>query len=146
MEAIETCISFLLSKASQHVSAAAKSRLSAYGVTPVQYAVLKVLWDDDGISGAAIGERLQIDSATITGVIDRLANAGFVERQADAADRRVNRVVLTATGRALHAPLDREMDAVNAEVFAQLSPADGELLRRLLSTIGHVDLPAHRSS
>lgn len=139
MQFIEECISFLLGKANQQVAAAAKRRLAPYGVTPVQYAVLKVLWETDGLSGAELGERVQLDSATITGVIDRLENAGLIERQADTNDRRVNRVRLTSSGRRLQAPLDHEMDELNAEVFNQFDTADAIRLRSLLSRIGNVN-------
>ena len=44
MKQIEDCISFLLGKAYQQVNTAAKRKLEEYRVTPVQYALLKVLW------------------------------------------------------------------------------------------------------
>jgi MarR family transcriptional regulator, organic hydroperoxide resistance regulator len=69
MERIEECISFLLGKAYQQVQQAAKGRLAPHGVTPVQYALLRVIWERDGQTGAELGERLQLDSATITGLL-----------------------------------------------------------------------------
>ena len=137
MDRIEDCVSFLLGKAYQQVNAAAKRRLQPHGVTPVQYAVLRVLWEQDGLSGAEIGERLRLDSATITGVLDRLAAAGLLERQADATDRRVNRIRLTEHGRSQQPALDREMDALNQEVFGAFGD-DAERLRALLMRLGEV--------
>lgn len=142
MERIEECLSFLLGKAYQQVNQDAKRRLAPYGVTPVQYALLRVLWERDDRSGAAIGERLQLDSATITGVLDRLERAGLVARRADPRDRRVNRIVLTARGRAAQAGLDREMDALNAAWFGRLSAGDAERLRAALAEMGRVGVPA----
>ncbi|HXR20532.1 MAG TPA: MarR family transcriptional regulator [Steroidobacteraceae bacterium] len=98
----------------------AREKLAAWSVTPPQYALLKVLWDRDGQSGAAIGSRLVIDSATITGVIDRLEEAGLLERRADDGDRRVHRLFLTARGQGLQEPLDAAMDQLNAEVRVEL--------------------------
>jgi DNA-binding MarR family transcriptional regulator len=120
MDRVEDCISFLLGKAGQQIARRTRERLSAYEVTPVQYAILKVLWDRDGQSGAELGTRLVIDSATTTGVIDRLEASGFVERRADDQDRRVQRLFLTKRGRTLQAPLDAAMDQLNAEVRRQL--------------------------
>jgi MarR family transcriptional regulator, organic hydroperoxide resistance regulator len=134
MDRVEDCISFLVGKAGQQIARRARDKLAPWGVTPPQYAVLKVLWDQDGQSGAAIGARLVIDSATITGVIDRLAAAGLLERRADGGDRRVHRLFLTARGRELQVPLDAAMDALNAEVAGELhdrAPALWEALRRL---------------
>ena len=142
MKQIEACISFLLGKAYQHIAAATKHRLAPYGVTPVQFALLHVLWDQDGQSGAALSERLQLDSATITGVLDRLAHAGFVERRPDPTDRRVNRIFLTAHGQALQTPLNQAMDALNADVFGQFPAADAERLRTMLAQLGNVEVPA----
>jgi DNA-binding MarR family transcriptional regulator len=116
MDRVESCISFLIGKAAQQISRRAREKLAAWGVTPPQYAVLKVLWDSDGQSGAAIGARLVIDSATITGVIDRLEEAGLLRRRADDGDRRVYRLFLTARGKELQEPLDAAMDQLNAEV------------------------------
>jgi DNA-binding MarR family transcriptional regulator len=95
-----------------------------------------VLWDHDGQSGVDLGDRLHLDSATMTGVLDRLASACLIERQADATDRRVNRVVLTEQGRSLQRPLDQEMDALNAEIFGQLPGEDAERLRMMLRQLG----------
>ena len=136
MERIEDCVSFLLGKAYQQISAAAKRRLGPHGVTPVQYAVLSVLAERDGQSGAALGERLRLDSATITGVLDRLAAAQLIERQADPVDRRVNRLRLTPHGRALQPALDQEMAALNAEVFGAFTPDDAQRLRTQLEQLG----------
>jgi MarR family transcriptional regulator, organic hydroperoxide resistance regulator len=135
MERIEDCLSFSLGKAYQRVTQSAKQRLAPYGVTPVQYALLKVLWEHDHQSGAELGERLLLDSATMTGLLDRLEHAGLVERKAHATDRRVNSVALTARGRALQAPLDREMDQMNLAFLGGFPPEEVKLLRDLLSAL-----------
>ncbi len=135
MEHIEDCLSFYLSKAYQRVTQVVKQRLAPYGVTPVQYALLKVLWEKDDQSGAELGERLLLDSATITGVLDRLEHAGLVKRQLHASDRRINRIVLTARGKELQEPLDRELDQINCDFLSKLPPEDGSRLRDLLQTL-----------
>ena len=99
-----------------------QATLGSYGVTPVQYALLKVLWERDNQNGAQLGERLLLDSATMTGLLDRLEHAGLIERQSHATDRRVNRVLLTTRGHALQVPLDREMDQLNQDFLGQFPP------------------------
>lgn len=135
MERIEDCLSFVLGKAYQQVQQDARRRLAPYGVTPAQYAVLKVLWEQGGQSAAALGERLVLGSATMTGLVDRLSQAGLVERRPHAADRRVNLVCATAAGTALQAPLDVAMDALNADAAARLG---GGRLERLRATLHDV--------
>jgi DNA-binding MarR family transcriptional regulator len=138
MDRIEDCISFLLGKAYQQVTQDTKERLAPYDVTPVQYALLKLLWEQEGQSGAALGERLRLDSATITGVLDRLVKGNLVERRPDPQDRRINQVYLMPRGRALAEPLDQEMDAMNAAVFGQFSTEDAQRLREMLARLGRV--------
>jgi DNA-binding MarR family transcriptional regulator len=75
-----------------------------------------------------------MDSATITGLIDRLQAAKLIERRPDESDRRVNRVFLTPQGSALQQPLVAVMAALNAEVDQQLgewSPTLRQILRQL---------------
>jgi DNA-binding MarR family transcriptional regulator len=120
MDRIEDCVSFLMGKAAQQITKRAREKLAPWNVTPVQYAVLKCLWDRDGQSSVEIGGRLVVDSATMTGVLDRLQASGLIERSSDAADRRVQRVNLTRQGAALNEPLDQAMDEMNAEVRAVL--------------------------
>ena len=134
----EDCISFLLGKAYQQVSQVAKQRLAPYGVTPVQFALLNLLWAEDGLSGADLSVRLQLDSATITGVIDRLTHLGLIERRPDPYDRRVNHVHLTTSGSALQAPLSRIIEQLNAEFFGEFSPVDARQLQAMLARLGHV--------
>src|SRR5215469_3062370 len=106
MDRVEDCISFVIGKAGQQISRRAREKLAAHGVTPMQYAVLKVLWQQEGQTGAELGARLVIDSATMTGLIDRLEASGLLKRQADADDRRVQRLFVTKQGRSLQKPLD----------------------------------------
>lgn len=139
MERIEDCVSFVAGKAYQQINQEAKRRLGGYGVTPAQYAVLKVLWERDGQSATDIGERLVLDRATMTGLTDRLSNGGLIERRPDGADRRVNRLFLTEAGRALEIPLDREMDEMNEAFASRLGAKDDRTLRKLLARLSQVE-------
>lgn len=120
MNRVEDCISFLIGKAGQQIARRAREKLAAHGVTPTQYAVLKVLWERDGQSGAELGGRLLIDSATITGIADRLQSAGLLERRPHGEDRRVHSLFLTGPGQALQTPLDAAMDQLNDEVAREM--------------------------
>jgi DNA-binding MarR family transcriptional regulator len=71
----------------------------------------------------------------MTGLLDRLEHAGLIERKAHATDRRVNRVALTARGRDLQAPLDREMDQMNQDFLGGFPAEERKLLRNLLTIL-----------
>lgn len=138
MDRIEDCISFLVGKAAQQITRRAREKLAPYGVTPVQYAVMRALWEQDGRSGAELGARLAIDSATTTGVIDRLEAAGLVSRRPDNGDRRIHRAVLTEPGRLLQATLVHAMDELNAEVTAEMGSDEAPSLWAALRRLGSV--------
>jgi DNA-binding MarR family transcriptional regulator len=135
MDKIEDCVSFLLGKAQQRVTRRAKELLAEHDVTPVQYAALSVLWEKDAQTAAELGARLVIDSATMTGVIDRLERSGLIRRHADESDRRIYHLYLTERGRALRAPLDSAMEKLNAEV-AELLGKDWPRFHRMLRKVG----------
>ena len=75
--------------------------LKALGLTYPQYLVMLVLWEQDGLSVSEIGERLFLDSGTLTPLLKRLQLAGLLERRRSAADERRVQVMLSAAGRGL---------------------------------------------
>lgn len=78
-----------------------KPMLEPLGLTYPQYLVLLTLWEEDGLPLKAIGRRLGLDSGTLTPLLRRMDDAGFVTRQRDSEDERLVRVHLTARGRRL---------------------------------------------
>jgi DNA-binding MarR family transcriptional regulator len=136
MEKYDICVHFLLGKALQKVNQVSKSKLSFYGVTPVQYALLRQLWRKDGQFGYELAERLQLDSATITGIIDRLEQNGFIDRRVDPNDRRNKLVFLTEKGRSMEAPLCKKMDEMNEEVMSDLNDVEIQQFKKILYDIG----------
>lgn len=137
MEPIEECFIFLLNKANQQLQALTRERLLEFGVTTTQYAVLRVLWERDGQSAAELGERLQLDAATLVGVLDRLAQAGLVVRKPHPQDRRVNLVYLTGPGRGLEQPLSAVIQQINQDVEARFA-RELPRVRRVLAELGKV--------
>ena len=78
-----------------------KPLLAKLGLTYPQYVVMLVLWENDGLMVSEIGERLFLDSGTLTPLLKRLESAGLITRQRDAEDERRVRVKLTAAGNTL---------------------------------------------
>lgn len=92
---------FALYAASRAVVQAYQPVLEPLGLTYPQYLALLVLWEEDGASVGRIGERLQLDSGTLTPLLKRLEAQELVERRRDADDERVVRIHLTAAGKRL---------------------------------------------
>ena len=78
-----------------------KPLLDRLGLTYPQYLVMLVLWERDDVPVKDIGERLFLDSGTLTPLLKRLEGAGYLTRARDPEDERQVRVRLTAAGRAL---------------------------------------------
>lgn len=133
---LEDCVVFLIGKAHQRVYQISKAELQQHGVTPVQYALLRLLWEKDGQHGAELGERLRLDSATITGLLDRLTHSELVERRPDPRDRRMNRIYITEKGRTLEKKLKKEMEDINRMILADFTQEEADMLKDMLSRLG----------
>jgi DNA-binding MarR family transcriptional regulator len=134
MSDIADCISFLTSAAAKAMNRLARDALAPHGITPSQYAVMRGLYERDGQTGAEISAALVIDSATLTGVLDRLERAGLLARRPDGEDRRVNRLELTEKGRGLMPALDAAINGVNEEADRRMG-AGAERLRATLKSL-----------
>ncbi len=86
---------FALYSTAHAVTRAYKPLLDEFGLTYPQYLVLLVLWEQDGMSVKDIGDRLFLDSGTLTPLLKRMEVAGFLKRSRDPQDERQLRVNLT---------------------------------------------------
>ena len=100
------------------------------GITYTQYIVFLVLWENDGVSVRELGRRLYLDSGTLTPLLKKMEEAGFVTRTRSAADGRVVLVHLTEKGRALRA----EAAEIPLRIGGclPLSPEEAQVLHGLL--------------
>lgn len=78
-----------------------KPLLAPLGLTYPQYLVLLALWEQDGQSVGELGERLQLDSGTLTPLLKRMEQAGLLQRSRDPEDERRVCVSLSTSGLAL---------------------------------------------
>ena len=137
---LDNQLCFALYSASLAMTRLYKPLLEPLGLTYPQYLALLVLWERDGLAVNELGERLFLDSGTLTPLLKRLEASGLVERQRDPQDERRVRIRLTPQGRALreraesvpacvlrgsHTPLP-ELHALTLQLQAlraQLAPA-----------------------
>ncbi len=92
---------FALYTASRAMTGAYREGLSRLGLTYTQYVVLLLLWEQRTLPLGSIGERLHLDSATLSPLLKRLAARGLVTRQRRADDERVVDITCTPAGLAL---------------------------------------------
>jgi len=96
---LDNQLCFALYAAARAVTSCYQPLLDALELTYPQYLVLMVLWEEDGARVSRIGERLFLDSATLTPLLKRLAARGLLERRRSQRDERVVEVHLTAEGK-----------------------------------------------
>jgi DNA-binding MarR family transcriptional regulator len=111
-----------------------KPLLDRLGLTYPQYLVMLVLWERDGLSVKEIGERLFLDSGTLTPLLKRLEAAYLVKRTRSKADERQVLVALTARGAGLR---DKAKAVIPPAILAASGCSVGELseLQKSLVTL-----------
>lgn len=98
---LDNQLCFALYSASLAMTKLYKPLLDKLGITYPQYLAMLVLWERDGLTVSELGERLCLDSGTLTPLLKRLETAGLVSRLRDTQDERRVLVRLSAAGRAL---------------------------------------------
>ncbi len=101
-------------------TAAYKPLLEPLGLTYPQYLVLLVLWEQEGLKVKDIGEKLRLDSGTLTPLLKRMEAGGLLHRRRDRSDERQVRIELTQHGRELQA----EVLKVRQEIGCALGGAE----------------------
>ncbi len=132
---LQECINFLLTNAQNTVFTYFKRELSCLDVTPIQYATLKCLWEEDGQMPSQLAETLNLDSSTVTGILSRLEDKSLIQRSFRMDDRRKVIVHLTDSGRSLEQPVNAIIERLNAEVTEGLSADDMAVFHHHLKVI-----------
>ena len=110
-------------------------RAATLGVTRAQWKVLFRLSRQPGLRQIELADILDVEPITLSRIIDRLEEAGLVERRTDPADRRAWRLELTARAEPLIAKLRTLAEALMDEAFAGLTNEELELMRAKLTKI-----------
>ncbi len=119
--ALDDQICFPLYAASRAIQQRYRPLLAELGLTYTQYLVMLVLWERDGLSVGELGQRLMLDSGTLTPLLRRLEAAGHISRQRSREDARVVHIHLSPSGRGLRERAER----VPGDLLACLGPLDG---------------------
>lgn len=121
--ALDEQLCFALYSTMIGINKAYRPLLKALDLTYSQYLVMLVLWEQDSQTVSQIGERLFLDSATLTPLLKRLEASGLIERQRSAKDERRVIISLTAAGKAL----EKRAEKVPACMATAMECAPGEL-------------------
>jgi len=111
------------------------ARARSLGVSRAQWQVLFALSRNEGINQAGLAEALDVETITVGRMVDRLEDAGFVERRADPADRRAWRLHLTDRARPVLDQLRDVSNEVTAEALAGIDEDEQAALAELLTRL-----------
>ena len=124
---------FPLYAATRQITKLYRPLLEKLEVTYPQYLVLLVLFDEESVTVKALGERLYLDSGTLTPMLKRMEEHGLVERNRSSKDERVVEVSLTEKGRGLEKQAEEIPIKFSKEIH--LETDEFEELKRLLTKI-----------
>lgn len=97
--------------------------LTEMNLTYPQYLVMLVLWEEDRVTVSRLGDRLQLDSGTLSPLLKRLEANGFVRRERSADDERIVDVTLTPAGRRL----ERKAQCIPERLLSSIGMTEREV-------------------
>ncbi len=126
---------FTLGELQRLVRAYADKEAARFGMTRAQWAVLSKVERNEGLKQSELAEQMEMQPITLTRLIDKLAEAGLIERRGDDTDRRVNRLYLKKAARPLLAKLAVLRGELTDTALQGISPAEAERLMTHLEAI-----------
>ena len=131
----EISVDFLVAQVGRLHHKRAHDLLEELGLYHGQPRLLLALWREEGPTQSELADRLHVTPATITKMLQRMAEAGFVERRRDSADQRLVRVYLTDAGRAVQEQVQQVWAQMEREVLEGFGPEERGQLRAFLIRI-----------
>lgn len=128
-------IGYVLSDVARLIRTVFDRRVRDIGLTRAQWLVLTRLYRRPGASQTELADMLEIDRASAGRMIDRMQKNGWVERRADAGDRRINRLHLTADARRAHKEMWAIAEATVDDALAPLSSNERDQFTRLAARV-----------
>lgn len=140
---METNIGYLLSDSGRLLRKTFDERVRSLGLTAVQARLLMSLVKFPDNNQAFYAERIEVEPITLTRIVDRMEEAGWVERVFDPNDRRARLLHLTDKSREIVEPLRGIVDALVEDMAEGLTAQEQDMLARLLEKVS-ANLSAER--
>jgi|SRR4051794_12555299 MarR family transcriptional regulator for hemolysin len=128
-------LGFLLHDVARLMRKRFEQHARGFGLTRAQWQVLAYLARNEGISQTGLADLLDIEAITLSRILDRLADAGFVDRIPHATDRRVWRLRLTDAAKPKLKQVRELGEKTRTETLAGVSEGDRERLLKTLSAM-----------
>jgi DNA-binding MarR family transcriptional regulator len=135
MTSVDMNFLFALGEVQRLMRAYADKEAARYGITRAQWAVLAKVERSEGMKQTELAEQLEMQPITLTRLIDKLCDNGWIERRGDESDRRVNRLHLKKAARPLLGKLAGLKSEITATALDGISRDDAERLVTQLESI-----------
>ncbi len=132
---IPDCTFFFLAKAHQKAHALLKKKLKPYGLTNMQHLILEGIWYQEGATAAELGKLLILDKATLSGIIDRLDDAGWIDKRLDKNDKRSFRLYPSEKANTIKNELIGVRKKGNDRLLADFTTEEKIIFKRLLRSL-----------
>ena len=128
-------VGYLARHAHRAFAKALAGELAPHGILGAQWSVLRVLWEHEGLSQVDLAERMRVEKASLTSVLDGMERRKLIARRRNGEDRRRVNINLTAYGRSLKARLLPYGATINRKATRGLSAGEIVQLRGLLARV-----------
>ncbi|QPF85293.1 MarR family transcriptional regulator [Bradyrhizobium genosp. L] len=132
---VDTEFLFTLGELFRLIRVYADKEAARYGITRAQWAVLSKIERNEGMKQTELAELLEVQPITLTRLIDKLCDNGWIERRSDDSDRRVNRLYLKKAARPLLGKLAGLRSELTATALEGIGPTDAHRLLTQLESI-----------
>ena len=126
---------FTLGEVQRMVRAWADREAARYGITRAQWAVLAKVERNEGLKQSELAEQMEMQPITLTRLIDKLCDNGWIERRGDEKDRRVNRLYLKKAARPLLGKLAGLRSELTATALEGIHPTEAHRMLAQLEAI-----------
>lgn len=130
---------FRLGKSLRKILRYYDASLSGHNITPTQLFVFAALAEEDGQKFKELAIRVNMEGSTLTGVLDRMERAGFVERREDPEDRRSLLIYFSAKARMIIPEVISTADRIDESIIKQIPEDDFKVFLRVVDRIGDSD-------
>jgi DNA-binding MarR family transcriptional regulator len=136
---VKNYLGYLLGQANHALYKDFDAHVRAAGLTSIEWRVLATLHDSQPLTVSALAREVLSKQPTVTKLVQRMCDQGWLALQADPGDQRRTLVAVTARGRKLVSPLVDEARAHEARIVRALSSAQTLALKKLLTRLASID-------
>jgi DNA-binding MarR family transcriptional regulator len=132
---VDNYLGHLLGQANHALYREFDEHVRAAGLSPVEWRVLAALHDGEALTVGQLAREVMSKQPTVTKLVQRMAEQGWVQLRADPDDQRCTRVAVTTAGRRLVRPLVEEARQHESRILRALGAGETRVLRRLLARL-----------